>query len=448
MVDLSTGIRGGYCTKLLADIGCDVIKVEPPDGDPMRRWSASGSHGADGDPDGALFRFLHASKRSVVADPFTDDGRARILALVKGADVVVESWAPGVAEAAGYGIDALRAVEPGVTLVSISDFGRGGPWTDRVATEFTLQGWSGSMSSRGVAERPPLQAGGRTGEWITGTLAALATLTFLQQSVISGVGDHLDVSMLEAIMVTHTTYAALAGWLDGRGPVPNMRTIELPSIEPAQDGWIGFCTVAGQQFLDFCVLVEHPEWMDDPDWTSQIGRQARRAEFRAAVAEWTQPRTVDEILELGSLLRIPVAPIGRGDTIPSFDHFVATETYVPNPRGGFLQPTVPYRLHGAATRPFGPAPHLGEHDAPDRARCAPHSFLHFFFFFFFLAPPLPPTRFPPAHLATPAEVKAPEVKELARGRGLWRRRPNRWPGCASPTSPRGGPGRSPRTGAR
>jgi crotonobetainyl-CoA:carnitine CoA-transferase CaiB-like acyl-CoA transferase len=361
VVDLSTGIAGGYCTKLLADAGCDVVKVEPPAGDPVRTWSASGSVGTDGDPDGALFRFLHTSKRSVVADPFTDDGRARVVDLVRGATLVVESWTPGVAEAHGYGIDDLRAVAPGVTLVSLSDFGRGGPWTGRPATEFTLQGWSGSMSARGVMERPPLQAGGRTGEWITGAQAALGALTFLHQAVVSGRGDHLDVAALEAVMVTHTTYASLSGWLDGRRGVPGMRTVELPSIEPAKDGWIGFCTVAGQQFLDFCVLVEHPEWMDDPDWTSQVGRQARRAEFRAAVAEWTESRTVDEILELGSLLRIPVAPIGRGSTIPYFDHFVETETYVPNPRGGFLQPTVPYKLHGATTQPFGRAPTLGEH---------------------------------------------------------------------------------------
>jgi len=181
VVDLSTGIAGGYCTKLLADAGCDVIKVEPPNGDPLRRWSASNSLGSDGDPDGALFRFLHTSKRSVVDDPFTDAGRATILELARHAALVVESWAPGIAEKAGYGIDALRAVSPAVSLVSISEFGRGGPWTGRAATEYTLQGWSGSMSARGVMEQPPLQVGGRTGEWITGTVAALAALTFLQQ---------------------------------------------------------------------------------------------------------------------------------------------------------------------------------------------------------------------------------------------------------------------------
>ena len=363
VVDLTTGIAGGYCTKLLADSGCDVVKVEPPGGDPLRGWSASGSVGADGDPDGALFRFLHTSKRSVLADPFTDGGRAAILEIVRGAAVVVENWAPGVAEANGYGIDALRAVAPAVTLVSMSDFGRGGPWSERAATEFTLQGWSGSMSARGTMEHPPLQAGGRTGEWIAGTTAALAALTFLQQSMVAGRGDHLDVATLEAVMLTHTTYASISGWLDGRGGVPGMRTIELPSIEPASDGWVGFCTVAGQQFLDFCVLVEQFEWMESADWTSQVGRQERRAQFRAAVAEWTSTRTVDEILTLGSELRIPVAPIGRGATIPCFDHFVATDTYVPNPRGGFLQPTVPYQLHAiaATTQPFGPAPTLGEH---------------------------------------------------------------------------------------
>jgi crotonobetainyl-CoA:carnitine CoA-transferase CaiB-like acyl-CoA transferase len=362
VVDLSSGIDGGYCTKLLADLGCDVIKVEGPAGDPLRRWSASGSVGIDGDPDGALFRFLHTSKRGVLADAATPAGRDAILALVRGAMVVVENWSPGTAEAYGLGIDALRRVEPAVTLVSLSTFGRGGPMSGASATEFTAQGWSGSMSTRGTLDRPPLAAGGSTGSWAIGTFGALAALTFLQQSRAFGRGDHLDVSMLEALMLTHTTYApAFASFLGQRG-VPNVRSIELPSIEPASDGWVGFCTISAQQFADFAHLIGHPEWDGDPEWTLQSGRQSRAPEFRAAVAAWTTQRTVAEIVDEASLWRIPVVPIGAGATIPRVEQFVERGTFTRNPRGGFLQPVEPYRFSDTSPRPFSPSPLVGQHD--------------------------------------------------------------------------------------
>jgi crotonobetainyl-CoA:carnitine CoA-transferase CaiB-like acyl-CoA transferase len=163
VVDLSTEIAGPYCTKLLADAGADVVKVEAPDGDPMRAWTASGAK--LGDDDGALFRFLNTSKRSVVGE-LGDD---HVDELVAAADLVVESSAP-----APLDVGALRRANAGLTVLSISPFGRSGPWSDRPATEFTLQAWCGSTGSRGVPDGPPLHAGGRLGEWAGGAYAAVA----------------------------------------------------------------------------------------------------------------------------------------------------------------------------------------------------------------------------------------------------------------------------------
>ena len=151
VIDFSTGIAGAYTTKLLADAGADVIKVEAPEGDSLRRWSASG---ADlGGEDGAFFQFLNASKRSVVGQPSDAD----VLALVEDADLVVESFAPGV-------IDELELCSrfPGLVLLSISAFGRGGPYTHRPATEFTIQAECGSIAGRGPPEQEPIMAGGNT----------------------------------------------------------------------------------------------------------------------------------------------------------------------------------------------------------------------------------------------------------------------------------------------
>src|SRR2546425_6402794 len=132
VVDLSTGLVGGYCTKLLAASGADVVKVEPPGGDPLRSWSASGAR-PDGE-DGALFQYLHASKRSIVATPADE----RVHALIAAADVVVEGPAPTLSDG-----DADRLPEH-LVVVSIRPWGRTGPWADRPWSEFGLQAEGGS----------------------------------------------------------------------------------------------------------------------------------------------------------------------------------------------------------------------------------------------------------------------------------------------------------------
>ena len=166
VVELGTGIAGPYCTKLFVDAGADVVKVEPPGGDPLRWYTAADvdvRDGATGDGAGVLFRYLNAGKRSVIGRP----GDADVDELVAGADLVVEDSGP-----AGLDIDALRAEHPQLVVLSITPFGKTGPFAGRVATEFTVQAESGTLAYRGRAARPPVQAGGRPSEFIGGVYAA------------------------------------------------------------------------------------------------------------------------------------------------------------------------------------------------------------------------------------------------------------------------------------
>ncbi len=365
IVDLSTEIAGPYATKLLADAGADVVKVEHPEGgDPLRRWTASGAPLAPGE-DSALFRFLNTSKRSVVLDVSTHGGRAGLLELDAGADLVIESFVPGVIEALGLGAPVLQERNPALSLVSISPFGRGGPWSTRPATEFTLQAQCGSIASRGVPDRPPLYAGGRLGEWLGGAFAALAALTAWWRTQTTGRGEHVDVSLLEAmtlgIVHAHTLHRSF-----GSAPYLATRQGEIPSIEPARDGFVGFCTITAQQWHDFLVLIERPDLIDDADLAKFQGRTARSAEVNAAIHAWTTVRTVDEIIARASQLRIPVAPIGTGETVPRMDHFQERGVFVANPGGGFIQPRPPYRLSAAPLRPLASAPRLQVGALPPR----------------------------------------------------------------------------------
>mgnify|MGYP006117587671 CR=1 FL=1 len=173
ILDLSTEIAGPFATRLLADTGAEIIKVESPDGDPLRRMKTSAVLGlseplAAGE-DGALFQWLNASKQSVVLDLETDSGRASLRAIYAEVDVVLENFEPGWLASQDLGLEAIQRANPTASLVSISPYGQDGPWSRRPATEFTLQAESGSLSGRGYPDLGPVYAGGRLGEFSTGS---------------------------------------------------------------------------------------------------------------------------------------------------------------------------------------------------------------------------------------------------------------------------------------
>ena len=333
VLDRTGDIAGPYCTKLLADAGADVVRVEPAGGDPLRRWRS-----------GALFAFLNASKRSV-----TEVGDLEV-----GADLLVTDGP--------IALERLWDANPTLVVVTITPFGADGPWSGRPATEFTLQGSAGSIGHRGWPESEPLAAGGRLGEWITGTYAAVGALAALRSARATGRGEVVDVAMLDCMAATMATFPSVfASFLDWPPIRGTGRSVEVPSIEPTADGYAVFTTNSAQQFQDFCLLIGRPDMMEDADLASAAGRTRRRDEFLAAVHEHTTRRTTAELLADAALFRIPSGPVLDGSTIPAFDHFVEREVFTPDPTGRFLQPRVPYRISGLAPRPFGPAPAEGEH---------------------------------------------------------------------------------------
>jgi crotonobetainyl-CoA:carnitine CoA-transferase CaiB-like acyl-CoA transferase len=357
VVDLTSGIAGPYLTKLLADAGADVVKVESPDGDRLRRWSASGTVVAPGES-GRLFQFLNASKRSAVLDLGRPSDVDELRRLAACADLVVEDLEPGDVEALGLGAEDLRRANPATSLVSISNFGRGGPWSRRIANDFTLQAQVGSTEYRGIPGEEPVCAGGFLGEYATAAYAAPAAMGALRTARRTGVGVHVDVSRYEAMLGSFQTFRFILALFDPGRDTP--RAIEIPSIEPAKDGWVGYCTITGQQWLDFCSMIGAPELAEDPELRHADGRMDRREEVWGKIRRFTADRTVDELVDLASAMRIPVGPIGDGRTVLTNEHFAARGVYVENP-AGFLQPRVPYRLQDGEPRPFTRAPRLGEH---------------------------------------------------------------------------------------
>ena len=360
VVDLSSWIGGAYCTKLLADGGAEVVKVEAPGGDPLRRWSASGA-AIPAKRDGALFNYLHASKQSVVVDPESPADMASVRDLLESAQAVVWSAGSSVAEHPALAPRTIGLEHPHLVVTAISPFGLEGPWSGRAATEFTLQAWSGGIVglARGLPERAPVYVGGQIGEWLTGLFAAIGTLAAGWRG--DARGELVDVSMLESLATCLTYYPVTFNDQLGH-PMRRRRFIPTPGVGAASDGLVGLGVGTGQQWLDFCALVEHPEWTEDPKLFLD------RTTLAPEIAQWIAAHTVDEVLDLTSAFRIPNAPIANGENATTFEHFHVRETFTANPSDGAANPRPPFRFGSMGLRAPGAAPRLGAQSIVDVLR--------------------------------------------------------------------------------
>jgi crotonobetainyl-CoA:carnitine CoA-transferase CaiB-like acyl-CoA transferase len=360
LVDLASGIASSYLAKLFADAGADVVKVEPSAGDPLRRRVLA--PGDRSDADSPLFKFLHAGQRSVVGDP----SGAEVTELLTCADIVVESGPMGVAE-------EIFERFPNLVVVSISPYGRSGPWANRPATEFIVAAESGSVALRGLSDQVPFQAGGRLLEWYAGSFAAVGALAAVRHARRTGQGTVLDCGLLEAFYIGSFPQPHLRFALTDQPPPERpMRTVEIPSIEPTADGWVGFNTNTREQFDNFLILIERFELLGDDSWAMAATRDERRDEWNAMVWDWTTRHTTEEILEAAAALRIPVAPVCNGKTVLEQDHFEERGAFMKSADATFVHPAPPYRINGARPSSRGRAPQLGEHNGRVRWHPRPH----------------------------------------------------------------------------
>jgi crotonobetainyl-CoA:carnitine CoA-transferase CaiB-like acyl-CoA transferase len=376
IVDLSSGIAGAYCTRLLADGGAAVVKVEPPGGDALRRWTACGQPPPDG-RDAPLFSYLAGGKQSVVFDPDGERSVADLGELLDRAHAAV--WSPGPAALVpgappgGETPRALLAAHPHLALAAITPFGLDGPWRDRPATEFTLQAWSGGIVGlgRGAPDRAPVHVGGQVGEWLSGAWAAIgiqAALARARQAgpEPAGTGQLIDLSMLE-VAVLCLTYYPVTFFEALRRPWRSERSLFQPGVAAAKDGLVALGCGTAQQWFDLCAMVGHPEWIDRTA-PIRIGELTQRA--APQLREWIADHTVAEIRDLATAFRIPNAPVSSGATVTELEHLRERGVFRRHPTDGFLQPAGPYRLSPDVLRPARPAPRPGQHNGSWRETAA------------------------------------------------------------------------------
>jgi crotonobetainyl-CoA:carnitine CoA-transferase CaiB-like acyl-CoA transferase len=359
VVELAGDIAGPYCTKLLVDLGAEVIKVEPPSGDPMRGWGPF--PGGIPDPNrSGLFEYLNAGKRGATLDLAADSDVSNVRDLIADADVLVEALAPGTLDRCGLDARALEAVSPGLVVVRISDFGQHGPLRDRVATPLTMQAAAGWINRRDP-DRPPVQAGGRISEYVAGGYAALGALTALR-TLSANVNRliEVDVSVLESLLSTLPYPMLMAEKMRNLGLPPNTRSAPMMGIVRAADGWLGINCLTGQHWLDVCAMLDLPEYGEHQIAIMLGGPE--RAEFYDRAQPWLSERTVAEIVELGQAMRIPVSPVHDGGTVAECPQYRDRGFFVDGGGDGwsFRRPGSPYRLSRTPVLPVRTAPRLGD----------------------------------------------------------------------------------------
>ena len=358
VVEIAGDIAGPYCTKLLVDLGAEVTKVEPPSGDPLRRWGPFPGGVPDPDRSG-LFEYLNAGKRGATLDLTSEDELATVRELIAQAHLLVEALPPGTLGRAGLDVAALEALNPGLVVVRISDFGLHGPLCDRDATPLTVQAASGWISKRDP-DRPPVQAGARISEYVAGGYGALGALTALRtRSADPGRLVEVDVSVLESLLSTLPYPMLMAEQMRSLGLSGNTRAAPMMGIVRAADGWLGINCLTGQHWLDACAMLGMPEYVEQQLAIMRGGPE--RAEFFAKAQPWLSDRTVAEIVELSQAMRIPATGVNDGATALHCPQYRDRGFFVDG--GGddwsFRRPGAAFRLSKTPVLPRRGAPRLG-----------------------------------------------------------------------------------------
>jgi crotonobetainyl-CoA:carnitine CoA-transferase CaiB-like acyl-CoA transferase len=292
ILDFTQMMTGPLATMLLADSGADVIKVESPEGDPFRR---SGETTLGGD--GAFFLGVNRNKRGIVLDLKSDAGREAARALAAQADVLVENFRPGLMERAGLSYEDLRQINPKLVYCSISGFGRTGPDKNRPALDMIIQAISGVMQVTGTQESGPIKTGFPFSDLVTALMATIGILTALQARERTGMGQRVDLSMLDASIfsqVPRDVYFDLTGKTPTRMGNEHWDLVPNNTYATSDGRDIMIITINDKFWQILCDAMGAPEFKTDPRFATKAARLAHRDEVNAGLSAIFATRTLDQ----------------------------------------------------------------------------------------------------------------------------------------------------------
>jgi len=362
VLDITQVMAGPFCAMMLADLGADVIKVEPPSGDSTRQMpGASGT-------DSPSFNALNRGKRSIVLDLKSGAGRDALVRLARASDILIENYRPGVMDAFGLGYAALAKENPRLVYASISGYGQTGPDRAKGGFDLIAQGVSGIMSITGEAGRAPVKAGVPLTDLGAGLFALVGILAALEYRHRSGAGQHVDTSLVDAGVALSVWEAT--EYFAGLG-VPQALGSAHRLIAPYQaircaDGYITLGAANERLFRRLCEVLGHPEWAAMPEFADSATRLRNRQRLTDRIEEITTTRPCAHWLELLDANDIPCGPINDYARVFADPQVVARGMVVDtdHPTLGRLKTLgSPLKLSATPPQVGRPAPRLGEHTA-------------------------------------------------------------------------------------
>ena len=359
VLDFSQGTSGGISTKLMAVMGADVIKVEPPGTGDIARSQGPFPDDTPHPEKSGQFLYLNMNKRGVTLSLDHPDGRAAARRLVEWADIVVANFRPGQLDAWGLGYEAIEAINPGAILVSIAPFGQSGPYRDFRGNEIIQQALGGLIYVTGEPDREPLRIGGEPSEYFAGFSAFSGALVALTYREAGGTGQHVDVSAHEGVAVAQM-YSALSYIFTGeeRG-----RHTAFPLYRVA-DGQVGVI-LRQQDWAAACEMIGRPELEHDERFTDMAARRVNQQALTTIIDEWMRDKKKQDVYHDAQERGMAWGYIADTKDLmesPQYQHrgyFIELDHPV---AGRLTYPGMPLRW-GDANWELRPAPLLGQHNA-------------------------------------------------------------------------------------
>lgn len=363
VLDLTHMLSGPFCTMTLADLGADMIKVEPLSGEGTRKLLATDPRNSI-DGMGAYFITLNRNKRTMSMDLKTERGLELFYELVAKSDVVINNFAAGVPSKLKIDYEHLSKINPKIITCSITGFGEQGPGAKRPAFDQVAQAFGGGMSITGEDAAHPMRAGIPIGDLGGGMFGIMGVLAALVERDRSGVGQHIDISMLD-VQISLLNYMATMYFLSGDDPHPigNSHFVHVPyNSYPTADGHLVICVITDNFWQNLKQVVNCPGF-DKPEYDGQPGRLADKAYIDSTLADIFKQDTTDNWLTKLNEKRIPAAPVN------TFSRALADEQVqyrnmvveLGHPSGKSTKgPGCPIKLSRTNEESYKPAPLLGE----------------------------------------------------------------------------------------
>lgn len=368
VLELTHGVSGAFCAKLLADQGADTLKVEPPGrGDPARHEPPF--IGGEPHPDrSSLFLAFNTNKRSITLDVTTPTGRAVLLSLLAERDVMIDTFAPGYLADLGLGYDALRQVNPGLIVTSITPFGQTGPYRDYRGNDLIAQALGGFLYTTGKTDRPPMGTALAQMEIVAARNAVIAIMAALLQQRETGKGQHLDVSMLEAVVSTPPNFIhqySFTGAIAGRGFGESTVLDGMHLATSDSPVTLTTAGTGGSPMETWAAFLDEPR-LRDPKFSNPRGRAQHWEELLALVQSRLSQWKAHDFMKEAMDRRLVVGVVQSPEEVVNCPHLAERGSFVvlEHPEVGTLRyPGAGFLIDGVNPVAGGQAaPRLGEHN--------------------------------------------------------------------------------------